>query len=68
MIVKEGLGMTETMELSGMGWFKAKIDRPTWRLAAPHGENILVGNSLISENYKRRWAAVKDLRDVFRVF
>ena len=31
---------------------------------APHGENVLVGNLLMHEEYKRRWRAVKDLQDV----
>lgn len=64
-VVKEGLGMKNSIELSGFGWFEPKISWETWRLAAPHGENILVGNMLMHEEYKRRWRAVKDLRDVF---
>ncbi|KFY09998.1 hypothetical protein V491_07848 [Pseudogymnoascus sp. VKM F-3775] len=64
-IVKEGLGMHESMERCGFGWFLPKFNWSTWRLAAPHGENVLVGNLLMHEEYKRRWRAVKDLRDVF---
>jgi hypothetical protein len=63
--VKEGLGMRDTMERCGLGWFLPKFDWATWRLAPPHGENILVGNMLMHEEYKRRWRAVKDLRDVY---
>ena len=57
--------MKESIELSGLGWFKQKINWETWRLVAPHGENILVGNMLMHEEFKRRWRAVKDLRDFF---
>ena len=31
-IVKEGLGMKESIELSRLGWFKPKINWETWRL------------------------------------
>ena len=64
-IVKEGLGMRDMMERCGLGWFLPKFNWATWRLAPPHGENILVGNMLMHEEYKRRWRAVKDLRDVY---
>ncbi len=64
-IVKEGLGMRDTMERCGLGWFLPKFNWATWRLAPPYGENILVGNLLMHEEYKRRWRAVKDLRDVY---
>ena len=64
-IVKEGLGIKASIERCGLGWFLPKFNWATWRLAPPHGENILVGNMLVHEEYKRRWRAVKDLRDVF---
>jgi hypothetical protein len=64
-VVKEGMGMRDTLERCGLGWFLPKFNWMTWRLAAPHGENILVGNVLMHEEYKRRWRAVKDLRDVY---
>jgi len=64
-IVKEGLGMRGTMERCGLGWFLSKFNWATWRFALPHGENILVGNMLMHEEYKRRWRAVKDLRDIY---
>lgn len=64
-VVKEGLGMRQTMERCGLGWFLPKINWAIWRFAPPHGENILVGNVLMYEEYKRRWRAVKDLRDVY---
>jgi hypothetical protein len=64
-VVKEGLGMRDTMERCGLGWFLPKFNWATWRFAPPHGENILVGNVLMHEEYKRRWRAVKDLRDVY---
>jgi hypothetical protein len=64
-VVKEGLGMQETMERCGLGWFLPKFNWATKRLAAPHGDNMLVGNTLVHAEYKRRWRAVKDLRDVF---
>ena len=64
-IVKEGLGMQDTMDRCGLGWFLPKFNWATWRLAPPHGENILVGNMLMHAEYKRRWRAVKDLRDVY---
>ena len=64
-VVKEGLGMRDTMTRCGLGWFLPKFNWATWRLAPPHGENILVGNVLMHEEYKRRWRAVKDLRDVY---
>jgi hypothetical protein len=63
-VVKEGLGMQETMARCGIGWFLPKFNWATWRLAPPHGDNILVGNLLMHDEYKRRWRAVKDLRDV----
>lgn len=64
-LVKEGLGMQETMERCGLGWFLPKFNWTTRRLAQPHGDNILVGNLLMHAEYKRRWKSVKDLRDVF---
>ncbi|CAE7221502.1 hypothetical protein PTTW11_11432 [Pyrenophora teres f. teres] len=64
-VVKEGLGMRETMERCGLGWFLPKFSWATRRLAQPHGDNMLVGNLLMHAEYKRRWRAVKDLRDVF---
>jgi hypothetical protein len=64
-VVKEGLGMRDTIERCGLGWFLPKFNWAAWRLAPPHGENILVGNMLMHEEYKRRWRAVKDLRDVY---
>ncbi|RAL58025.1 hypothetical protein DID88_009089 [Monilinia fructigena] len=64
-VVKEGLGMRKTIERCGLGWFLPKLKWATWRFAPPHGENILVGNVLMHEEYKRRWRAVKDLRDVY---
>ena len=63
-VVKEGLGMQETMANCGLGWFLPKINWVTRRVAQPHGDNILVGNLLMHAEYKRRWRAVKDLRDV----
>ncbi|KAN0090652.1 hypothetical protein V8E51_013788 [Hyaloscypha variabilis] len=48
---KQVRGMRDAMERYG--------------LAPPYGENILMGNLLIYEEYKRRWRAVKDLRDVY---
>ena len=65
LVVKEGLGMRETIERCGLGWFLPKFNWATWRFAPPHGENILVGNVMMHEEYKRRWRAVKDLRDVY---
>ena len=64
-VVKEGLGMRETMERCGVGWFLPKFHWASWRLAPPHGDNMLVGNLLMHAEYKRRWQAVKDLRDVY---
>ncbi|KAI8931113.1 hypothetical protein NX059_012123 [Plenodomus lindquistii] len=65
MVVKEGLGMNDTMERCGLGWFLPKMNWAILRFAPPHGENMLVGNLLLHQEYKRRWRAVKDLRDVF---
>ena len=42
-----------------------KFNWATWRLAAPHGDNMLVGNLRMYKEYKRRWRAVKDLRDAY---
>ncbi|TGO31397.1 hypothetical protein BHYA_1028g00010 [Botrytis hyacinthi] len=65
LIVKEGLGMEDTMTRCGLGWFLPKFNWATCRLASPHGDNILVGNALVHKEYERRWRAVKDLRDVY---
>ncbi|PVH92677.1 hypothetical protein DM02DRAFT_619785 [Periconia macrospinosa] len=65
LVVKEGLGMRETLEKCGIGWFLPKFSWATRRLAQPHGDNMLVGNLLMHAEYKRKWRAVKDLRDVF---
>jgi hypothetical protein len=62
--IKEGFGMRETMKRCGLGWFLPKFNWATWRLAPPHGDNILVGNLLMHTEYRRRWRAVKDIRDV----
>ena len=56
--------MRDNIERCGLGWFLPKFNWAMWRLAPPHGENILVSNVLMHEEYKRRWRAVKDLRDV----
>ncbi|KAK6591437.1 hypothetical protein H4I95_05690 [Botrytis cinerea] len=65
LIVKEGLGMQNTMERCGLGWFLPKFNWATCRFASTHGDNMLVGNALVHKEYKRRWRAVKDLRDVY---
>jgi hypothetical protein len=64
-LVKEGVGIQVTIERCGIGWFLPKFNWATWRFTSPHGENILVGNVLMHAEYKRRWRAVKDLRDVY---
>ena len=48
-----------------IGWFLPKFNWTTRRLAPPHGDNMLVGNLLMRTQYKRRWQAVKNLRDIF---
>jgi hypothetical protein len=63
--VHEGVGMQDTMLRTGLGWFLPKFNWATCRIAQPHGDNMLVGNLLMHSEYKRRWKAVKDLRDVF---
>jgi hypothetical protein len=63
--VKEGLGIRGIIEHYSLGWFLPKFNWVMWRFALPHRENILVRNILIYEEYKRRWRAVKDLRDVY---
>jgi hypothetical protein len=65
LVTREGLGMRDTIDRCGLGWFLPKFNWATWRFAPPHGENILVGNMLMHEEYRRRWRAVKDLRDVY---
>ncbi|KAK6591396.1 hypothetical protein H4I96_12393 [Botrytis cinerea] len=60
-----GLGMQNTMERCGLGWFLPKFNWATCRFASTHGDNMLVGNALVHKEYKRRWRAVKDLRDVY---
>lgn len=60
--------MKETIERCGFGWFLPKLDWNTGRFALPHGENILAGNVVVHPEYRRRWASVKDLRDVFFQF
>ncbi|KAH7344244.1 hypothetical protein BKA66DRAFT_555043 [Pyrenochaeta sp. MPI-SDFR-AT-0127] len=64
-VVREGLGMQETIERCGLGWFLPKFNWTTRRIAPPHGDNMLIGTLLMHDEYKRRWRAVKDLRDVF---
>jgi hypothetical protein len=51
-IVKEGLGMRDTIECCGLGWFLPKFNWATWRLALPHRENLLVGSMLMHTEYK----------------
>jgi hypothetical protein len=57
--------MQDTLERCGLGWFLPKFNWVTWRLAPLYGENILVGNILMHKEYKQRWQAVKDLRDIY---
>jgi hypothetical protein len=64
-VVKEGLGMRGIMERCSLSWFRPKFNWVTWRFALLYGENILIRNILIYKEYKRRWRAVKDLRDVY---
>ncbi|KIM92509.1 hypothetical protein OIDMADRAFT_62519 [Oidiodendron maius Zn] len=64
-VVKEGLGMQVTMERCRIGWFLPKFNWAMWRLVALYRENILVGNILMHDKYKRWWRAVKDLRDIY---
>ena len=63
--VHEGLGMKETMARTGFGWFLPKFNWTHCRIIQPSNDNMLVGNFLMHAEYKRRWAAVKDLKDVF---
>jgi hypothetical protein len=63
--VREGLGMRASMERSGLGWFLSKFNWSTRRIAPPHSDNMLVGTVLLHAEYRRKWKAVKDLRDVF---
>lgn len=67
-VVREGLGMQQTMANCGLGWFLPKFSWMSRRLAQPHGDNMLVGNLLMHAEYKRRWKAVKDLSDVYTRF
>jgi hypothetical protein len=67
-VVREGLGMKQTMANCGLGWFLPKFSWMSRRLAQPHGDNMLVGNLLMHAEYKRRWQAVKDLSDVYTRF
>lgn len=67
-VVREGLGMQQTMADCGLGWFLPKFSWMSRRLAQPHGDNMLVGNLLMHAEYKRRWKAVKDLSDVYTRF
>jgi hypothetical protein len=62
---KEGLGLKKTMEIHGFGWFLPKINWVAYRVNEAHLETLVVGNILIHQEYRRRWKAVKDLRDVF---
>ncbi|KAF2279842.1 uncharacterized protein EI97DRAFT_438948 [Westerdykella ornata] len=57
MVVKEGLGMQETMGRCGLGWFLPKFRWAMQRLTQPHGDNMLVGNLLMHAEYKRRQQA-----------
>jgi hypothetical protein len=67
-VVREGLGMQQTMASCSLGWFLPKFSWTSRRLALPYCDNIHVGNQLINAEYKRRWAAVKDLSDVYTCF
>jgi hypothetical protein len=60
--------MRDTMERCGLGWFLPKFNWAMWRLVPLHGKNILVGNVLMHDEYRRRWRAVKDLRDIYICF
>lgn len=67
-VVREGLGMQQTMDICGLGWFLPKFNWVSRRVAQPHCDNMLVGNLLMHAEYKRRWKAVKDLSDVYTRF
>ncbi len=64
-VIKEGVGMKESMQRYRIGWFLPKFNQTTQRLKPLHGENMLVGNIIVHKEYKRRQRVVKDLRDVF---
>jgi len=60
-----GIGMAVAMAKSGIGWYLPKINWATFRILPPFSDRLLAGNLLLYSQYRRRWRAVRDLRDVY---
>ena len=60
-----GLGMYESMCKYGFGWWRPGLFRwHFWRFSDDVTRQLLVGNLLVHAEYRRRWRAVRELRDV----
>ena len=61
----EGVGMATAVQRSGIGWFAPKFDWATWTLRPEHAAHTLLENPRMLEHYQRRWAAVRDAKDIY---
>jgi len=60
-----GLGMYHSIDVHGFGWWKpGRFQWLYWRFKPYMTRRLLVGNLLLHEEYRRRWRAVKEMRDV----
>ncbi|KAF6806870.1 hypothetical protein CPLU01_15855, partial [Colletotrichum plurivorum] len=62
---KEGLNLKASIDKYGFGWWAPqKFNWAFWRFFDAVADNLAIGNSILSGEYKRQWRVVRDLRDV----
>jgi hypothetical protein len=62
---KEGLGLEETIQDSGIGWFLPKINWEDWTIREEHVAKLVFDARRIQQAYQRRWQAVGRAYDAF---
>jgi hypothetical protein len=62
---KQGLGLKATIEESGIGWFLPKVDWVMWAVKPEPAKSILLENTYIQMQYRRRWQAVQGAANIF---
>lgn len=59
-----GMGMRRTMQLHGFGWWRPRCFQwQLWRFQGTITRRLLVGNLLLHAEYRRRWKAVRNVRN-----
>jgi hypothetical protein len=58
-----GMGIGKTIRESGYGWFLPKMDWQTMTFQVHLAESMRYSNTALRDTYRKRWAAVKDVKD-----